>query len=125
MGFWDKLKFWKHEELPAFEPGRYPGLESGSLPESFAPPAGPELGMHEDIGPAPLPPVRPQLAPVPAPGAFAQPIQQADAQRDFQVVNAKLDTLKALLDNINAKLDRLERAQQAEESVPLAVRRWK
>lgn len=149
MGLLDKLKFWKHEE--GFELGKYPALEQppGTEVQSMAPPSaaglteapaetpqvfGPQQ-QFEDLGPAPPPPMtgigRGQLSVAPLRESFS-PIVSPSAPApqyptgDMQVVNAKLDTLKALLDNIAAKLDRLERSQQKEEVevIPLQ-RRWR
>jgi hypothetical protein len=140
MGLFDKLKFWKKEEVPEFELGKYPGLEAappGTAMPEMAPPGGPgitEIPHLEELGPVPPPPTplgaRPFAPPgMPAPSAFA-PVPSAPAQdmtRDMQIVQAKLDTLKVLLDSINARLERMERMQQPkeEEAVPLAVRRWR
>lgn len=135
MGFLDKLKFWKREEeMPQFDMGKYPGLEAtppSAEMRSFAPPGSAgitEPPQLDELGPAPLPPVR-GIGGMPAPSAFA-PAPSApayDVSRDMQVVQAKLDTLKALLDSVIGKLERIERAQPSreEEAVPLSVRRWR
>ena len=145
------------KDSPELELGKYPDLEAGpglGQPQEMSSPGG--LGLtemppsegamtgFEDIGNAPpapiagmgmpadrgVPGMRGQLAP---PGAFApaqvmpSAPQGYDASRDMQIVNAKLDTLKALLDSVNAKLDRMERSQapKEEEAIPLSVRRWR
>ncbi len=143
------------KDTPELELGKYPDLEAGpglGQPQEMSSPGG--LGLtemppsegamagFEDIGQAPpapiagmgmpaergVPGMRGQLAP---PGAFApaQVMQSPspDLSRDMQIVNAKLDTLKALLDSVNAKLDRMERSQspKEEEAIPLSVRRWR
>ncbi len=143
MGIFSKLAFWKREEAAPLELGQYPALEAGPpsarMPE-FGPSGGPGLTEMPaepfggpmphlaELGPAPSPPMG-MRAPL-APSAFAPaPVAPpADMTRDMQVVQAKLDTLKALLDNINAKLDRLERSQpprEEAETIPLSVRRWR
>ncbi len=138
MGLLDKLKFWKKEEPAGFELGKYPALEAGpALPgqpmpggmPGMIPPSGLTEMPTEDFGPAPFPPAmrgQPSFAPA-QPMAPPQAMPGADVSRDMQVVQAKLDTLKALLDSVISKLDRLERAQQPkeEEAVPLSVRRWR
>ena len=140
MTLLDKLMFWKKEEaLPELPVGKFPELETPGLarPPGLPPaPGGPGLteppSMGEDLGPAPSPP---QLQPVqtpPAPRAFSPspaPAQQGPAQTmsqdSMQVINAKLDTLKALIENMNIKLDRMEK-QKTEEEIPVAVRgRWR
>jgi hypothetical protein len=85
-----------------------------------------------DLGPAPPPPMmgigrgQMSVSPLAPPASPVMQVSQAAVPNDLQVVNAKLDTLKALLDNITAKLDRLERTQQKEEVevIPLQ-RRWR
>lgn len=141
--------FGKKEEPAEFDMGKFPGLEA---PASQAPLGGPGIseapgdmmaGMPgEDIGNAPpapfpgmgtegrMPAGRGQMAP----SAFAPaPVMQGpsaaqvpDISRDMQVVNAKLDTLRVLLDSINAKIDRIEQRQpKEEEPMQLSVRRWR
>jgi hypothetical protein len=106
----DKLKFWKKE--PGLLPGGLP-LESGiSMPPepAFTSPSipgigsapmmrglEPEFGSHN---------VKPSLVPE----AFSQP------QQSEQLINAKLDTIKAELDNILQRLERIEKLAQAEEA---------
>ena len=134
MTLLDKLMFWKKEEdLPKLPVGRFPDLEAPGLgrPPGLPPaPGGPGLteapSLGEDLGPAPSPP---QLQPVqpPAPRAFQPaPVQQGPAMSpdSMQIINAKLDTLKALIENMNVKLDRMEK-QKTEEEIPVAVRRWR
>lgn len=154
MGFLSRM-FGK-KDTPELELGKYPDLEAGpglGQPQEMSSPGG--LGLtemppsegamagFEDIGQAPpapiagmgmqggVPGMRGQLAP---PGAFApaqvmqvpSAPQGYDASRDMQIVNAKLDTLKALLDSVNSKLDRMEQKQpKEEEAIPLSVRRWR
>lgn len=112
-------------ELPDFAESDQPGRRP-ALPGEMAPGAMPHL---EELGPAPPPPMRGIGAP--APSAFAPaPVMQppaADLSRDMQIVQAKLDTLKALLESVTTKLERLDRKlpEREEEAVPLSVRRWR
>lgn len=128
-------------ELPGFAPPAGLGPEAGGLPgmPGEMPAAGGPAPHPEEFGPAPPPPlVRGPGAPAPsafAPalaGPAAMPTGAAigaapDLTRDMQIVQAKLDTLKALLDSVISKLERIERGQQPkeEEAVPLSVRRWR
>jgi hypothetical protein len=114
------------------------GRAAPGLPEERFGRAPPEMrndpfGPAEDLGPAPPPPMsgigrQMSVSPLAPPASPVMQVSQgvSAAQNDMQVVNAKLDTLKALLDNITAKLDRLERTQQKEEVevIPLQ-RRWR
>jgi hypothetical protein len=143
MAFLDKLKFWKHEEQPQLELGNYPALDS--RPESprfdggMAPPSQGLTEMPgetsepssmprlEEIGMAPPPPGRTDFggrtASIGAPSAFSPP---QDMNRDMQIVQAKLDTLKALLDSVTAKLERIDRKlPEREEEVAPVARRWR
>ena len=128
MGLMDKIMFWKKE--PELELGKYPGLEAG--PASAEMPAmgpGPSPGITEppapiggpspleEIGPAPPPPTPLGRAPaIPAPTAFpsaAPSAVPAPSDAAHEMINVKLDTLKALLESINTRLERMERTQQA------------
>ena len=101
----DKIFFWKHKEKPLETPH-----ELG-------------LGKEHDLGlglkEEPLPPmpgqpstpgVPPPSPPPSATSAFAQPQQSID--KDIQLLSAKLDSLKAILDNINQRLANIERIAQ-------------
>ena len=154
MAFLDKLKFWKREE-PELDLAKYPALEGEpALPPLGGPGmTGPEadLGMPssegltqmpgespagpmqlEEIGPAPPPPGRAgfggRTASIGSPPGFAPSAMTPpqDMNRDMQIVQAKLDTLKALLDNVTAKLERIDRKlPEREEEVAPSVRRWR
>lgn len=80
----EKFKFWKHEE---------PTPELESLPDMS--------------NPAPLPPLPSEPSP------FQQMAQLSPQNnRDAELITAKLDVLKAQLDNIMQRLDHLERSLQ-------------
>ncbi|MBW3018580.1 hypothetical protein KY329_00135 [Candidatus Woesearchaeota archaeon] len=130
MSFMDKLLFWKKEEppaeprLPRVPPG--PGLSAQDIrpPQQEMPPG---LGAPEDIGmPEPSVPEfrEAQMVPStfgshnrPAPLESAAPVQQDD----HSLIIAKLDTIKAQLD---AVLQRLERMEYAKEERAYQ-RRWR
>ena len=152
MAFMDRLKFWKREETPELELGKYPALEDeprSGMPrfdQGMAPPSegltqmpgeSPDpssLPPLEEIGPAPPPPGRAEFGGRTAsigrpsfssPSAAMTPPQ--DMNRDMQIVQAKLDTLKALLDSVTAKLERIDRKlpEREEETAPMVARRWR
>ena len=92
MAFLKKLAFWKHEpeesdfELPPSEPkksfpSKFPQMESAPEP-SF---------------PAAFMPQSP-----------AAPVQSESNNAELRVISAKLDTVKAMLDVLNQRLERLE-----------------
>ncbi|MEK6849585.1 MAG: hypothetical protein AABY01_03370 [Nanoarchaeota archaeon] len=86
----EKFKFWKHEEPGTLEP--YP--QDQGMP------------MNQ-----PLPPL-PQMPSEPSP--FQQMAQLSpQTNRDAELITAKLDVLKAQLDNIMQRLDHLERSLEA------------
>ncbi|HSU72887.1 MAG TPA: hypothetical protein VLJ21_03500 [Candidatus Binatia bacterium] len=84
----EKFKFWKHDE--AFHPEE--------------PPALPPLQQMEPLGPAQDP-------------NFQQMSQLTNhtSEKDLELIAAKLDVLKAQLDNILQRLDRIERSAQKPE----------
>lgn len=81
----EKFKFWKHEEPTG-------DLESFPAPDLSGPP--------------------PSMPPLPSePSPFQQMAQLSpQTNRDAELITAKLDVLKAQLDNIMQRLDHLERS---------------
>ena len=125
MALLDKMKFWKKEEEPLGTPEGFGALEEGPgrLPGEGAEFPGGEPGVP---GPA-LPPLEggetgaetglpPELQGVDRqpPTQVRAPIQQvptqAPPQHQMEVISAKLDAIKTSLDNINIRLERIERA---------------
>ena len=92
MVFLKKMAFWKHESE-----------ESVQLPLSE-----PELSFPSGLSPAEKPVSEPSF-----PSAFAPhpQISQPSSQNydaELRVISAKLDTIKAMLDVVNQRLERLE-----------------
>lgn len=81
----EKFKFWKHEEMPHME-------DAAPMPP---------LQQMEPLGPAQDP-------------NFQQMSQLSNhtSEKDLELIAAKLDVLKAQLDNILQRLDRIERSAQ-------------
>ncbi len=114
MGFWDKVIFWKKkddlEEPPMYGKEMPYGKDSfddlGAFPEaeqkSFEPPE--EFKGYGGLEKKP-PVSAVQQAPPPA-GA-----------RETELVLAKLDAIKTSLENINMRLERLERMARGEEEI--------
>ena len=109
MTWFDKLQFWKRKEqeipspvgAPPLEgPGPMPGMEPspGLGAPAQLPGMGAPLGMPEPAG---LPP-----QPTPVLGVTPKP-EVIGADKELQLVNAKLDAIKAVVDNINQRLDRM------------------
>ena len=126
----DFLKFWKKKEpaMPDFGDITPPEMPS-SFPERPA-----ELGTARSLG---MPSESPDMAGPGFPGEdFARPSAGlgpeqpvafrekdvlerplppgADSSKDFQLINAKLDTIKAGIDHLNARLDKIERKEEKE-----------
>ena len=121
--------FWKHEEAPFPKPMETPtelglGTEHDlglGLGEPGTPPGTPEApsmpgtqsGMPSPMLGIPPSPGIPEAPPIPG----APPTQPSTAEKDIQLLSAKLDSLKAILENINQRLVNIERiAQESQES---------
>lgn len=96
MGFFSRLMFWKKDdldELPEFDEfkGDFGLPKSQEFPGSFEPLAS-------------KPPV-----------AAVQPAPQPSSFRDTELILAKLDAIKVSLDNLNIRLERLEKLARSEE----------
>ena len=78
-----------------------------------------ELGLSSDrtgMGEVPkeesydrLGPDAPDYSRMESPKPISMPLQQASQNIDLQLISAKLDTIKAMLDMINQRLNSLER----------------
>ena len=128
----DFLKFWKKKEpaMPNLGGDIAPPEAPSAFPEKPA-----ELGRKSDLG---LPSESPDMTSVPGedfarPSAGLGPEQPvafrekealerpmppgaapADTSKEFQLINAKLDTIKAGIEGVNARLDKLERKEEKE-----------
>jgi len=130
MALLDKMKFWKKEEEPLEtpegfgaleeEPGRlpgegadFPGGEPGvpgpALPPMEGPEPGAETGLPPELQGVDRQPPTQARAPV------QQVPTQAPPQHQMEVISAKLDAIKASLDNINIRLERIERVTHGQE----------
>jgi hypothetical protein len=94
----EKFKFWKHEEqeLP---------------PMQFEPTPTPSLQPMEPLGPSQDPNFQ-----------HMSSLTQRTSEKDLELIGAKLDVLKAQLDNIVQRLDHLERTLQENKEMPRV--RW-
>ncbi len=131
MTWFDKIKFWKKEpELSLPEAVGAPPLGGPSDLDRPAPWGGPSadgpspLGGLPSEGPPPLadaesiplqgrgqpgfgPAERPVLGVTPKP-------EGGSVDKELQLVNAKLDTIKAVVESINQRLERMEKPQEKE-----------
>jgi hypothetical protein len=128
------LKFWKKKEpdfgeTPDIAPPEKPVFDEGM--SGFG--AEPDLGAKpQDLGarppgsefPRPAGGLAPEQSPgfrareaqleVPTPPGMTAPSPAAESNKDFQLINAKLDTIKSGIDHINARLDKLEKKEEKE-----------
>lgn len=99
----ENLKFWKKksDELP--EVDSYP--EESSLKSSISPQEG-ELGSPK------IEPKMPRFA-----ESFGLKEEQStgDLNRDVQLILSKLDTIKAIVDSLDHRIERLERIAEGRE----------
>ncbi len=125
----DKVFFWRHKEEPLIKPpelglGRERELGLGLDESELGPATGPTPPMQgppPSLGPpeTPAPPsLGPPETPAPAPSALAQAqaaMPQTSIEKDIQILSAKLDSLKAILENIHQRLVNIERIAHESE----------
>ena len=108
MGILGKLAFWKHDDFkdlpsPELGLGKEHDTALGIGDHDFTPPPG-QIPSEE---PNPVYPQHNMSAQQPA----------SDVSKDIQILSAKLDSLKAILDNLNQRLANIERiANEAQQS---------
>ncbi len=118
MGMMDKLKFWKKEEEM---PQEFPRAAEFAPSEQHMPGGMEQMGMPRPMPGLTEPPVEDfgqQQFSGQVPRAFAQ--QQAQQQQfapvtteqQLQLISSKLDTIKAQLETVLQRLDRLERKEE-------------
>lgn len=129
MGLLDKLKFWKKDEEFTLDKAGIPELppEPGSPPQDVGA-WGPQTPHPEPLAPLPpgpagmperrLPPMEASVHP-----AMTGPSAERDLHKDLELINAKLDALRATVDNINQRLERMERG--TEKEVVTLPSRWR
>ncbi len=106
----EKLVFWKKQDDGGLPPLDMPGTD--------VPPLEPFRPMNHPL--AEPPPFTPSTPSAP----FSQSPNMQD--KDLQLISAKLDTIKAQLENLNQRLARIERIAEASESAQeqAAHSRW-
>lgn len=126
MAFMDKLKFWKREETefpaprkPAGFLGKeeevpeYPRAAEIAQPEHHMPAGMEQMGMPRPMPGVTEPPFE-QQQPF-APQAFGQQQQtqtSMSTEQQLQLISSKLDTIKAQLETVLQRLERLERGEE-------------
>ena len=115
MGIFDKLKFWKKEDDFDFDSLTNTGKDpfaGDDLGLNKPQEAAPSMGMNEKSPFEQLDQHAAGMAgePAPAPMPQASPSRGGGGGRDLELVNSKLDTIKALLNSIDQRVANLERA---------------
>jgi hypothetical protein len=109
MSFVDKLKFWKKEE----EVPEYPIAPDIVQPEQHIPAGMEQMGMPRPMPGVTEPPSESQQPFMPQ--AFGQQQQMQTAmstEQQLQLISSKLDTIKAQLETVLQRLERLERGEE-------------
>jgi len=127
MGFFDKVMFWKHKEMP-IEPGApLPGL--GSLPDPNFDTGLDNLGLNKTGLEGGMPAQPMQMPPTPGiqqgldlstPTGNMRPMQQQAPQdiimtKNMEVISSKLDALQASLESISQRISTIERIAEIEQ----------
>lgn len=129
MGLLDKLMFWRKREEPlGAEPGlnMEPGLPTGEMPEMEPGlPGEKDLGLGmEEPSPSRYPGMRPMnQGPMPGgPSAFGEQqqfTQSSTLSKDMEIISAKLDSVRAMLENLSQRVAHIERiASESEHETP-------
>jgi hypothetical protein len=109
MSFADKLKFWKKEE----EIPEYPSAPDIVQPAQHVPAGMEQMGMPRPMPGVTEPPSESQQPFMPQ--AFGQQQQMQTAmstEQQLQLISSKLDTIKAQLETVLQRLERLERGEE-------------
>ena len=136
MGVFDKLAFWKHDDLDTPKPdfgkdlglGSDPGLtkhddfaDKGFAPKDDFTPTGGETAPTSPFD-QPFPATRPSPAvPRQTGQAYSQQAQDpmAELKREIDLISSKIDTIRALIDAMNQRIVNIEHiARQEQEETP-------
>ena len=135
MGILDKIMFWKRKEVPlGAEPGlrMEAGLPSGEMPRMEPGlPTEKEMGWGEEAPPREtgFPGMRASPSMPAGPGSFGEQQQFAQAStlaKDMEIISAKLDAVRATLENVNQRIAHLERiaAGESESEIQRKPKYW-
>lgn len=134
MALFDKLKFWKKEEssdlsAPEFSRPEFAQPEQQGMPSNMD-----QMGLPRSVPGLNEPPAETSSPFAQPPQSFGQMQQPQFAQQQFgqqavqpsadqqlQLISSKLDTIKAQLETVLQRLDRLER----KEDLSPYQQRWK
>ena|GEM_PF-4014102 len=123
----ESLKFWKKKETVPTTPNIAPPDKPPGLDEAPLDLAGPEMpGLPSEAPARPTSGLAPEQAvafrreagPPEMPSPLTPPAETpGESGKDFQLINAKLDTIKAGIDHINARLDKMEQPKEEKEII--------
>jgi hypothetical protein len=123
MGVMDKLKFWKKEEVPEFPKPADFAMQEQQMPGGME-----QMGVPRSIPGINEPPMEGQTSspfaqpPQTFPQAFQQQQQFAGTtEQQLQLISSKLDTIKAQLETVLQRLERLEK----KEDLSSYQQRWR
>lgn len=120
MGLLGKLKFWHKEDDLDFD--SLADKEMGKMPPTDFGTDHPSLGSDEKS----FFPSEPEAEPLSSPRFQASPSRAqapsftpaSGANRDLELINSKLDTLKAILNSLDQRIAHLEQISGAEKKPP-------
>jgi len=124
MSIFGKLVFWKKGGETALPEPAGLGDETGIPPPNYPAAPGPaEMGGQDTLPPPggiPEPQIpQPYQAPQPAP-AQSQPYNS----KDMEIVSAKLDSLRAAVENLSQRIAAIERIARDDEDFQSRRRGW-
>ena len=108
MSILDKVQFWKHSGLDDLDLGldKPMDLNTPGLPP-----------QQESAPPQPAPSIAQPRFEEPSPRHAAPPMNAvgAGSPKDLEMISAKLDTIRAMVENISQRLEMMERGQNPQE----------
>ena len=118
----DFLKFWKkkmpaeQDILPPEKPPELKQISPAARPEMPGLPSESPSQLSAGLAPEQHAAFRKESPEVRSP--LTAPLETpADSGKEFQLINAKLDTIKAGIDHLNARLDKIEKPKEEKEII--------
>ena len=138
MSIFGKIAFWKHDTTPS--PSTPPDMGIGQDRTGLRS----ETNFPDEIGqdttglpnmerpnpsfnqPTQLPKLEPiEETPPSQPSAFGRLNEirgpQQTSSKDLEIINSKVDTIKAMLDNLTHKIEKIEKIAEGEEEKPQKI----
>ena len=124
MGILNKIMFWKHDDDLDFDNLANQELDMGGQDPLADKTITPDLAMPGSSDPLSSPAFEspaaglsptPSPAPTPAPSPYTPQPTGGSSDQEFQLINSKLDTLKAILTSMEQRITNIERIAGAEQ----------